>query len=73
MGGKPHYTNEAMVAALVAYQRGHGRSPSYNQWADDKREPSASAITMRFGSWIAALHAAGLEPNKSGPRGPRKS
>ena len=61
------YTEEEMLEALREYAREHeGRSPSqraYDAWRRDAL-PSCNNFPRRFGSWTAALEAAGLVPSR---------
>jgi hypothetical protein len=48
------------VRALRHFHTIHGRHPSVRQWDELGQRPSAPAIIRHFGSWTAALGAAGL-------------
>lgn len=62
------YTDDELAAALKQHADTLGRSPSVRDW--DAARPAGAATTVtyrnRFGSWPAALEAAGLEPNANG-------
>jgi len=49
-----------MRDALRAYAAETGERPTVTRWRDERRWPGASPIIRRFGSWSAALAAAGL-------------
>lgn len=55
-------TAEAAVRALAAYVQEHGRPPAADEWQAEHRQPSPTAMQNVFGSWRAALAAAGLDP-----------
>ncbi len=46
--------------ALRRFAEAHGRHPSAREWDELGQRPSAPAIIRHFGSWNAALAAAGL-------------
>jgi hypothetical protein len=50
---------EEIVARLRGYEREHGRPPTLAEWQRRRLEPSVNTIYRRFGSWPAALVAAG--------------
>lgn len=51
------------MQAIAAWAREHGRAPSWEEWRiSSERHPGAGTIVRRFGSWPAALKAAGLRP-----------
>lgn len=51
-------STDSIVDELRAVATRIGRAPYANEWLD--RYPSRSTIFRRFGSWSAALEAAGL-------------
>lgn len=53
------YSEQAMLGALQAAALRAGHAPSKETWAGP---PSTTLYLIRFGSWSAALAAAGLEP-----------
>jgi hypothetical protein len=61
--------------AIDLWHRRHLRPPKFEEWlraAED--HPSASTVLRRFGSWNAAIRAAGLRPRRQGSqRGDRSS
>jgi Recombinase/Resolvase, N terminal domain/Homing endonuclease associated repeat/Recombinase zinc beta ribbon domain len=60
-----------MINALTAWTRTHGRPPASMEWMHaDPTHPNANTVREHFGSWPAALHAAGLP---SQPRTPRSA
>jgi hypothetical protein len=56
-GPKRLYPDSAIIGALQVWALQHGRSPSMHLWNGN---PSHVVIKKRFGSWNAALKAAGL-------------
>ena len=64
----PTWTRERIVAALIRGAAQLRRIPSGRDWrwaSDD--HPNASAVYQRFGSWPAALRAAGLTAHDDPP------
>jgi hypothetical protein len=57
------WTRPEIIGALQAWADEHGRSPRWSD-LDKQREdcPSPQTVQRHFGSWEAALDAAGLEP-----------
>lgn len=60
---KSHYTNDELIKILQDFYKEHSRSPMMKDFKN--KEPSASLIKCRFGSWNNALKKAGLELNKT--------
>ena len=48
------------IDALRNFHQVHGRNPSVREWHELDQRPSAPPIIRHFGSWNAALSAAGL-------------
>ena len=63
-GLRPHrraWTREQIIRALRAWAAAHGRPPHHDEWQRSAVEhPPSGTVTLRFGSWTAALEAAGL-------------
>lgn len=59
------YTDDDLVAALQQHAAALGRTPSERDWVADRPAGAATIVTYRtrFGSWPAALDAAGLQRN----------
>jgi hypothetical protein len=56
------FTDEHVIAALRGDADSRGRSPRRNEWKGRSRtEPGVRAVLDHFGSWNAALRAAGLQ------------
>jgi hypothetical protein len=56
-----------MIFASLRYLAGEiGHSPSAREVTDSEHCPSAALIRMRFGTFNAAIRAAGLEPMAPG-------
>jgi hypothetical protein len=51
---------DEIIAILRAYQREYGSPPSVTEWRRRRVKPGVKTIYRRFGSWPAALAAAGL-------------
>jgi hypothetical protein len=70
-GLRPHrraWTREAIVAALQGWAAAHGRAPHEPEWRRSALEhPPAGTVKRAFGSWSAAVRAAGLQPALHGP------
>lgn len=61
------WTDEAIFAAMQAWAAVHGgEAPSANDATSANGLPSTCTIQRRFGSWNAAISAAGLEPRPHG-------
>jgi Homing endonuclease associated repeat len=63
------WTPELIVYALDLWHRRYMRPPTKRQWAragDD--HPSSMTVKRVFGSWNAAVQAAGLRPRGPGGR-----
>ncbi len=57
------WTNEAIIEALQAWTAAHRKVPSSADWSKGSRHhPSYRTVTDRYGSWNAAIEAAGLVP-----------
>jgi hypothetical protein len=52
---------EQTIAHLRAYDREHGTPPSVSEWQRRRLRPGVKPIYRQFGSWPAALAAAGLQ------------
>ena len=75
-GAARHSWGELSDEALLELLRDHaaelGRLPRKSEWARSTgRRPSSTVITQRFGSWTAALPAAGLDPPRARQRAGR--
>ncbi|MDQ2894089.1 MAG: sigma-70 region 4 domain-containing protein [Actinomycetota bacterium] len=70
-------SREEIVSALRAYACAHGKPPSSTAWRNARLTPGVKAIYRRFGSWPAALKAAGLRSpasiRQAAPHGWRKT
>ncbi len=60
----PAYTDEQLLQALRDLAAKLGRTPVYRELLNHRGLPSPSIYHKRFGSWNAALEAAGLEPKR---------
>lgn len=61
-----HNTGNELVGYLQSYHLEHGRTPTLKEW-DARRPagaPGSKSYRSRFGSWNAAMEAAGLVPNE---------
>lgn len=67
------YTHDELIGYLQTAAATRGRAPGRTWWdvnAGANRPdgaPSAYVYAARFGSWVSALAAAGLDPNPPGP------
>lgn len=57
-----HLTDDQIIARLQAEAQRLGRAPTQDEWGKRPDAPSDVAMRKRFGSWAAALEAAGLTP-----------
>ena len=55
---------EQIIRALRAYEREHGVTPTAGDWRRNQCTPGVGAIYSSFGSWTAAIQAAGLAPRR---------
>jgi Homing endonuclease associated repeat len=82
--GEPHWTRERIVIALKAWTRKNGRQPTADDWRRPRgarnrfdplwtpgSRPDQSVVQRVFGSWNAAMLAAGLDPRR--PSGSRQT
>lgn len=63
------WSRDEMVEAIQRFAVEHGRVPTANAWHGQRRHPdypSESAVERGFGSWNAAIEAAGFEPRGQG-------
>lgn len=61
------WTAEKILDTLRAFGAEHGRPPYADEWrAATPTTPNAFTLARRFGSWNAALEAAGLTPRRAG-------
>ena len=60
----PRYTNEDLLDALRSFAAEHEGRPPTAPEADDPETglPTAATFARRFGSWNAAIAAAGFDP-----------
>lgn len=65
-----HWTPEAIREALRAWAAEHGRTPTVPETVGDRALPPFATAQREFGSWNAALEAAGLPLNRPSPPGP---
>lgn len=63
------WTREAIVYAIELWHRKHLRIPTTDEWdAAGPDHPSRVTVIRRFGSWNAAMAAAGFRPRRPGER-----
>lgn len=61
------WTQEAIVAALRRWNDEHGQPPTATQWiAGGEWWPTRTTVRGRWGTWNAAIAAAGFEPLRPG-------
>src|ERR1700747_2190554 len=61
------WTPETIVYAVTLWYRKHSRPPFTHEWDQaGENHPSRQTVSRVFGSWNAAIHAAGFQPR---PRG----
>jgi hypothetical protein len=65
------WTPETIVYAITLWNRKHSRAPLTSEWAKaGENHPSRQTVARVFGSWNAAIEAAGFRPRSRG-RQPR--
>lgn len=70
-GPRPRWSRERIIRALQAEHRRTGKVPSFKRWHKSAQgRPGATRVVQQFGSWRAAVEAAGLTPRPTGR--PRK-
>lgn len=62
----PVYAPEAVVEAIRRWVAEHGEVPSLTEWRAAGVRPGVHTVYRRFGSWCAAVEAAGFTPMRSG-------
>ena len=63
------WTRESIVYAIELWHRKHLRIPTTDEWdAAGPDHPSRVTVIRRFGSWNAAMAAAGFRPRRPGER-----
>jgi hypothetical protein len=65
------WTPEAIVEAIQRFAAEHDRPPTSSEWLRSDREdcyPSTTGVQYEFGSWAAAVEAAGFERPRIGRR-----
>jgi Homing endonuclease associated repeat len=63
------WSRESTLAAIHAWAESRGRSPSLEQWRRaSAMHPSAATVRRLFGSWNAAVEAAGFVARRPGRR-----
>lgn len=63
----PRWSAEQVIAAFQQFAAEHrGRAPTVREWKRAGLGPSRDATGRHFGSWSAAIRAAGLEPRREG-------
>jgi hypothetical protein len=63
------WSRETTLAALHAWAESRGRPPSLEQWRRaSPAHPSAATVRRLFGTWNAAVEAAGFEARRPGRR-----
>jgi len=69
------WPTHAVIARLRAWAEEHGRPPTLEEWRRaSERNPSAATVRRLFGTWNAALVAAGFEARRPGvPIAPRSA
>ncbi len=69
--GRPvHWTRERIIAAIQEWAERFGHPPASGDWRFGVAPywPATSTVQNRFGSWNAAISAAGFTPLRSGKR-----
>jgi hypothetical protein len=67
------WTHDTIVYAITLWYRKHDRTPLMDEWVQaGENHPSRQTVRRVFGSWNAAMIAAGFHPRPQG-RPPRSS
>jgi len=67
--GEPHWTHERIIALIRRWARQRKRPPAQHEWRKrDGEWPTAETVRDLFGTWNAAIAAAGLTPREPGKR-----
>jgi hypothetical protein len=74
-----HWTEGRIISAIKAWEKRTGEPPTSKQWQKPTRlgesflkagrvasRPASTTVARRFGSWNAAIAAAGFEPRQPG-------
>lgn len=64
----PKWTRERIVAAIQAWAEKNGRPPAADEWRVTGlwEHPSQGTVLAKFGTWNAAVTAAGFAPRQKG-------
>jgi len=68
----PLWTREAIICAIQRWVNEYGDIPGSKLWGGSKRPrgyPNTATVKERFGSWNAAIRAAGYTPRPRGVPG----
>jgi len=58
----PSWTHEEVLASIRAWNDAHGRPPAKHHWdTTDGTHPSSATVRRMFGTFVAAVQAAGLQ------------
>lgn len=69
-GDQQSWNRDAIVAAMRRWARTHGEPPRFAEWSRTQPGyPTGHTVTYHFGSWNAAVEAAGLTPRVQGRGG----
>ena len=66
------WTHDTIVYAITLWHRKHSRPPLTSEWEQaGENHPSRQTVARVFGSWNAAIAAAGFRPRPRGrqPKG----
>lgn len=64
-----YWPRERIIEAIRAWAAEHGSPPTVSLWRTaGETRPAVATVVYHFGSWNAAIRAAGLEPRSGRPR-----
>lgn len=63
---RPHPDEEEIIALMKAWHAEHGIAPVAGDWDTDKTYPTPGWVRQHFGTWNAAIEAAGFYPRTRG-------
>lgn len=80
MPQEKYWTRERILSRIHEWNEKHQRAPYSSEWFTSEQKdrdgrahwPSATIVQREFGSWIKAIHEAGLRPPPRRPKGHAK-
>lgn len=66
------WSKEKIIFEMKRYAELYGEAPRCKEWEHDPCYPAPGVVSYHFGSWKAAILAAGLTPRGRGAAGHRE-